>query len=117
MEDRCTTCLCQRSPPDAPHIEGLLRRRRARSGRLGRCVVAVVEVPALRSSFAGFRFPPDVITIAVSWYLDQFGQVIDVLVTEKRDLEATRRFFTQALQHGPSPTEVTTARPPTRGAR
>jgi transposase, IS6 family len=29
--------------------------------------------------------------------IDQFGQVIDVLVAEKRDLAATRRFFTQAL--------------------
>jgi transposase-like protein len=25
--------------------------------------------------------------------IDQFGQVIDVLVAEKRDLAATRRFF------------------------
>jgi transposase, IS6 family len=137
------------------------------------------RVPALRSSFAGFRFPPDVITLAVRWYLryglsyrdveellaergitvdhvsvyrwvqrftpllidaarpcrhipgdrwfvdetyvkvsgrwvylyraiDQFGQVIDVLVSEKRDLDATRRFFTRALEHGPAPTEVTT---------
>ena len=141
------------------------------------------RVPAVRSSFAGFRFPPDVITLAVRWYLryglsyrdveellaergievdhvsvyrwvqrftlllidaarpcrhtcgdrwfvdetyvkvagrwvylyraiDQFGQVIDVLVTEKRDLAATGRFFTRALQHGPSPTEVTTDRAP-----
>jgi len=44
--------------------------------------------------------------------IDQFGQVIDVLVSEKRDLAATRRFFTRALQHGPSPTEVTTDRAP-----
>ena len=29
--------------------------------------------------------------------IDQFGQVIDVLVSEKRDLAATRRFFSQAL--------------------
>jgi IS6 family transposase len=142
------------------------------------------RVPALRSSFAGFRFPPEVIIIAVRWYLryslsyrdveellaergiivdhvsvyrwvqrftpllidaarpcrhipgdrwfvdetyikvsgrwvylyraiDQFGQVIDVLVSTKRDLAATRRFFTQALQHGSSPTEVTTDRAPT----
>ena len=35
-------------------------------------------------------------------------QVIDVLVSEKRDLAATRRFFTRALEHGPSPIEVTT---------
>src|SRR5437868_10753739 len=40
--------------------------------------------------------------------IDQFGQVIDVLVAEKRDLAATRRFFTCALEHGPSPIEVTT---------
>jgi transposase-like protein len=40
--------------------------------------------------------------------VDQFGQVIDVLVPEKRDLAATRRFFTHALEHGPSPIEVTT---------
>ena len=137
------------------------------------------RVPALRSSFAGFRFPPDVLVIAVRWYLryglsyrdveellaerginvdhvsvyrwvqrftpllidaarpcrhapgdrwfvdetylkvsgrwvylyraiDQFGQVVDVLVSKNRDLAATRRFFTQALQHGPSPTEVNT---------
>jgi transposase, IS6 family len=137
------------------------------------------RVPALRSSFAGFRFPPDVITLAVRWYLryglsyrdveellaergitvdhvtvyrwvqrftpllidaarpcrhtagdrwfvdetyakvagrwvylyraiDQFGQVIDVSVSRKRDLAATRRFFTRALDHGPSPAEVTT---------
>jgi IS6 family transposase len=40
--------------------------------------------------------------------IDQFGQVIDVLVAEKRDLAATRRFFTRALDHGPCPIEVTT---------
>jgi len=40
--------------------------------------------------------------------IDQYGQVIDVLVSEKRDLAATRRFFTRALEHGPSPIEVTT---------
>jgi hypothetical protein len=27
------------------------------------------RAPVLRSSFAGFRFPPDVITLAVRWYL------------------------------------------------
>ncbi|MGH3798385.1 MAG: IS6 family transposase [Pseudonocardiaceae bacterium] len=139
------------------------------------------RVPAPPSSFAGFRFPPDVITVAVRWYLryelsyrdveellaergiavdhvtiyrwvqrftpllidaarpcrhvpgdrwfvnetyvkvarrwvylyraiDQYGQVIDVLVSEKRDLAATRRFFTRALEHSPRPTEVTTDR-------
>ncbi len=140
-------------------------------------------VPALRSSFAGFRFPPDVITRAVRWYLrywvsyreveellaergltvdhvtiyrwgqrftpllieaarpcrhvpgdrwfvdetylkvagrwvylyrasEQYGQGIDVLVARKRDLAATRRFFTRALNHGSRPTEVSTDRAP-----
>jgi transposase, IS6 family len=40
--------------------------------------------------------------------IDQYGQVIDVLVSEKRDLAATRRFFTRALEHGPDPAEVST---------
>ena len=137
------------------------------------------RVSASRSSFAGFRFPPEVILVAVRWYLryglsyrdveellaergiavdhvtvyrwvqrftlllidagrpcrhvpgdrwfvdetylkvagrwvylyraiDQFGQVIDVLASPKRDLAATRRFFTRALEHGSSPTEVIT---------
>jgi transposase-like protein len=138
-------------------------------------------LPVPRSGFAGFRFPPEVITVAVRWYLryglsyrdveellaergievdhvtiyrwvhrftpllidaarpcrhapgdrwfvdetyvkvsgrwvylyraiDQFGQVIDVMVSQKRDLAATRRFFTRALDHGSSPIEVTTDR-------
>jgi IS6 family transposase len=139
----------------------------------------LAQVPAPRSGFAGFRFPPEVIMLAVRWYLryalsyrdveellaersitvdhvtiyrwvqrftpllidaarpcqhaagdrwfvdetyvkvagrwryvyraiDQFGQVIDVLVSEKRDLAATRRFFTRALGQAPRPAEVTT---------
>jgi transposase, IS6 family len=141
------------------------------------------RVSASRSSFAGFRFPQDVILVAVRWYLryglsyrdveellaergivvdhvtvyrwvqrftpllvdtarpcrhtpgdrwfvdetyvkvagrwvylyraiDQFGQVIDVLVSEKRDQAATRRFFTRALEHGSRPSEVSTDRAP-----
>ena len=141
------------------------------------------RVPAARSSFARFRFSPDVITLAVRWYLryglsyrdveellaergitvdhvtvyrwvqrftpllidaarpcrhvpgdrwfvdetyvkvagrwvylyraiDQYGQVIDVLVSEKRDLAATRRFFTRALDHGTHPSAVTTDKAP-----
>lgn len=138
-----------------------------------------VRSPVDRSAFAGFRFPPEVITVAVRWYLryglsyrdveellaergvevdhvtvyrwvqrftplfaevarpcrhaagdrwfvdetyvkvsgrwrylyravDQFGQVIDVLLSEQRDTAAARRFFARALAHGPSPVEVTT---------
>jgi transposase-like protein len=35
-----------------------------------------------------------------------------VLVSKKRDLAATPRFFTRALEHGPQPSEVTTDRVP-----
>jgi transposase-like protein len=44
--------------------------------------------------------------------IDQFGQVIDVLVAEKRDLAANRRLFTRALEHGTRPSEVSTDRAP-----
>jgi transposase-like protein len=131
--------------------------------------------------FAGFRFPPEVISVAVRWYLryglsyrdveellaergvsvdhvtiyrwvqrftpelieaarpcrhvpgdrwfvdqtylkvagqwtylyravDQHGQVIDVLLSERRDLAGARRFFTGALRAGTIPVEVTTDR-------
>jgi transposase-like protein len=44
--------------------------------------------------------------------VDQYGQVIDVLASKKRDLAATRRFFTHALAHTPRPSEVTPDRAP-----
>ncbi len=135
------------------------------------------------SVFAGFRFPPEVISLAVRWYLryglsyrdveellaergitvdhvsvyrwvqrftlefieaarpcrhvpgdrwfadetylkvagtrtylyravDQHGQVIDVMLSTRRDLAAARRFFTRALRAGTVPAEVTTDRAP-----
>jgi len=39
------------------------------SGRVGQMRRRSARVPAPRSSFAGFRFPPDVIMVAVRWYL------------------------------------------------
>jgi hypothetical protein len=44
--------------------------------------------------------------------VDQHGQVIDVLVSERRNGAAARAFFTRALRRGPSPVEVTTDRAP-----
>ena len=140
------------------------------------------------SVFAGFRFPPEVISVAVRWYLryglsyrdveellaergvtvdhvsvyrwvqrftpefieaarpcrrapgdrwfvdetyvkvagqwtylyraiDQHGQVIDVLLSARRDLAAARRFFTRALRAGTVPVEVTTDRAPSLAIR
>ena len=40
--------------------------------------------------------------------VDQYGQVIDVLLSEQRDTAAARRFFTGALRRGPAPVEVST---------
>jgi IS6 family transposase len=133
------------------------------------------------SVFAGFRFPPEVISVAVRWYLryglsyrdveellaergvtvdhvtvyrwvqrftpefieaarpcghapgdrwfadetyvkvagrwtylcravDQHGQVLDVLLSQRRDLAAARRFFIRALRGGTIPAEVTADR-------
>jgi IS6 family transposase len=44
--------------------------------------------------------------------VDQHGQVIDVLLSTRRDLAAARRFFTRALGAGTVPAEVTTDRAP-----
>jgi transposase-like protein len=140
--------------------------------------------PVPQSAFAGFRFPPEVIVLAVRWYLrfglsyrdveelltergvevdhvtvyrwvlrfmpllaevarpcrhavgdrwsvdetyvrvagqwryvyraiDQFGQVIDVFVSARRDAKAARRFFDQAISATMvTPVEVTTDQAP-----
>jgi transposase, IS6 family len=44
--------------------------------------------------------------------IDQHRQVIDVLLSQRRDLAAARRFFTLALPAGTVPAEVTTDRAP-----
>jgi transposase-like protein len=143
-----------------------------------------VPVPAFSSSaFAGFRFPPEVIVLAVRWYLrfglsyrhveellgergievdhvtvyrwvqrftplladaagpcrhgvgdrwwvdetyvkvagrwryvyraiDQYGQIVYVYVSAKRDTRAARRFFTTALDAHGEPMEIVTDRAP-----
>ena len=67
----------------------------------------------------GDRWSADEIYIKVGgqWaYLyravDQHGQVIDVLLSGRRDLAAARRFFLRALRAGTIPVEVTTDRAP-----
>ena len=44
--------------------------------------------------------------------IDQHGQVVDVLLSARRDLAAARRFFIRALRAGTIPAEVTTDRAP-----
>jgi transposase-like protein len=141
-------------------------------------------IPEIQSSaFKGFRFPPEIIVLAVRWYLryglsyrdveellaergievdhvtiyrwvqrftplladaagpcrhsvgdcwfvdetyvkvagtwryvyravDQHGQIIDVLISARRDLRAARRFFSAALRAHGGPVEVVTDRAP-----
>ena len=143
------------------------------------------SVPVVQpSAFGGFRFPPEIIVLAVRWYLryglsyrdveellvergvevdhvtvfrwvqrftpllvdaarpcrhavgdrwfvdetyvkvggrwryvyravDQYGQIIDVYVSERRDARAARRFFAAALSAHGIPSEVVTDRAPT----
>ena len=44
--------------------------------------------------------------------IDQHGQVIDVLLSDRRDLAAARRFLILALRAGTVPAEVTTDQAP-----
>jgi transposase-like protein len=41
---------------------------------------------------------------------DQYGQVIDVLLSRRRDAALARAFFTRALRCGPAPADVVTDR-------
>ena len=166
--------------------QGLLRwlRRRGCGETGGMRTHRPRLTPVARSAFAGFRFPPDVIVVAVRWYLrfglsyrdveellvergvevdhvtvyrwvlrftpllaeaarpcrhavgdrwqvdetyvkvagrwryvyraiDQFGQVIDVFLSARRDADAASRFFQQAIgSTRVRPVEVTTDRAP-----
>jgi IS6 family transposase len=44
--------------------------------------------------------------------IDQHGQVIDVLLSTRRNMPAAEAFFVRALRLGPAPVEVTTDRAP-----
>src|SRR6266700_4066 len=51
------------------------------------------SAPIVRSAFAGFRFPPDVIVLAVRWYL-RYGlsyRDVEELLTKDRDRRACLR--------------------------
>ena len=49
--------------------------------------------------------------------IDQHGQVMDVLLSQRRDLAAGRRFFTRGLRAGTVPAEVPTGPRRTCGSR
>jgi transposase-like protein len=73
--------------------------------------------PARHATGARWFVDETYVKVAGRWtYLcravDQHGQVIDVLVCERRDGQAARAFFARALTHGPSPVEIATDRAP-----
>lgn len=157
--------------------------RHCRVGGSGRAGDWRSDVIGLGSVFAGFRFPPEVVSVAVRWYLryglshrdveellaeravtvdhviiyrwvqrftpefieaarpcrhapgdrwlvdetyvkvagkraylhraiGQHGQVIDVLLSRRRDLGTARRFLTRALRAGTVPAGITAGRAP-----
>lgn len=78
-----------------------------------------IDAARLARHAAGDRWVLDetAVKVAGRWtYLhravDQHGQVIDVLVSTRRDAAAARRILTNALRLGPLPVEVTTDRAP-----
>jgi IS6 family transposase len=77
----------------------------------------LIDAARTRRHGGGDRWSVDETYLRVSgrWmYLDravdQFGQVIDVVLSDKRDLPAARRFFEQALSHSSRPAEINTDR-------
>jgi len=85
-----------RATPKAPviieHVQPRRRQavkhacvRRKRSGKTADMRIRPRLAPVSRSAFAGFRFPPDVIVLAVRWYL-RFGlsyRDVEELLTER----------------------------------
>jgi transposase, IS6 family len=73
--------------------------------------------PARRATGDRWFVDETYVRVAGRWsYLyravDQHGQVIDVLVSARRDAAAAREFLARALQRGPAPIEVTSDRAP-----
>jgi transposase-like protein len=73
--------------------------------------------PARHATGARWFIDETYVKVAGRWtYLyraaDQHGQVIDVLVSHRRDGAAARAFFARALKSAPAPVEVTTDRAP-----
>lgn len=80
----------------------------------------IAEAARPRHHAAGDRWFVDETYVKVngSWRyvyraVDQHGQIIDVLVSARRDTASARRFFARTLQaHGAAPAEVTTDKAP-----
>jgi transposase-like protein len=63
------------------------------SGQVGLMRRRLARVPAARSGFAGFRFPPEVIMVAVRWYLRyglSYRDVEELLAERGIDVDPSR---------------------------
>ena len=85
----------------------LLHRRRLRpsSKTVGMRTRRPRLAPATRSAFAGFRFPPDVIVLAVRWYLP-FGvssrDVEELLAERGVEVDHVTVYSVGAAIHAPA---------------
>jgi hypothetical protein len=104
-----------------PVLSGLQRRAGRRLGSAS--AVADSRQALLCTGLSGVLLLGLAANAALSWSwadpaggthlyraVDQDGQVIDVLLSARRDLAAARRFFTRALRAGTVPAEVSTDR-------
>ena len=114
-----------RSGLSSRDVEELLAERGITAGHVTvyrwvrRCTAEFIEAARPGRHIPGNRWFVDetYLRVAGKWAyvyraVDQHGQVIDVLVSAKRDLAAARRFFSRALCTGTIPAEVTTDRAP-----
>jgi transposase-like protein len=74
---------------------------------------AVAVRPCRHATGDGWFVDETYVKVAGRWRclyraVDQYGRVIDVLMSEQRDTAAARWFVTRALRHGPAPVEMTT---------
>jgi transposase, IS6 family len=119
----CTSAGWVRSALSYRDVEELLAERGVEVGHVTVCGWVQRFTPLLIEAARPCRHCPGgrwfadetYVKVAGRWVylyrvIDQFGQVIDVLVSEKRDLAATRRFFIRALRHDTPSPEVTTDR-------
>lgn len=96
-------------------VDGAIRR--AAAGTARQFTPEFIEaVRPCRHSPGGRWFVDETyVKVAGQWTslyraVDQYGQVIDVLLAPRRDLAAARHFFARALRAGMVPVEVTTDR-------
>jgi transposase, IS6 family len=84
-------------------------------------LLAVAAGPCRHTAGVGWLVDETYVKVAGVWRhldraVDEHGQVIDILVSARRDIAAARRFFVRMLAVQKDPEDVTTDRAPTLAA-